>query len=456
MTHTRFGIAASLIAVTLLAAPLAGAQTPRSAKSADPIGAPGSEMRGGADGTTAKLADGIKLRLAPGTRVRFERSTQLVLGRAGQASTPARSLNLLEGRIDVWVPVAKPLRVAVLVRAPRQVSAVVEGGHGIVLSSAAGVTVAAARGNMVAALGNEWRPLREGMARSISPADPSGKPHRLLGATHIAMSDPLLLSLQGASGETTAVWLPVPGAARYNVSVSRPDGTLVRSLRTSTHTARIDQLGPGLYEVRAQPVDRFGLEGPMSAPDSVRVVGVDLPAGSFMSGGAVLLRRGQRVHFKHVEGVQVSYDAASSYIPAPVSIGLARGHATRVRFRQAGATRDSASLTLAPLGLSARIEIGPQLARWPSDTVHVAVRVVDWNNHPIPSSIKIETQVSINGSPVNVHWTRRGDTLTSIVPARAGPGPWVVRVEVKDRFGQELGREFLEVASSTARVASAR
>lgn len=456
MAHLKSGMAASLMAVTLLVAPVVGARTPRSAKSAHPAGTPGSELRGGTDGATQKLADGVELHLAAGARVRFGRSTHLTLGKAGQPSTFALSLDLLRGRIDVRVPVAKPPRIAVLVRAPRKVSVVVEGGHGIILSNPAGVTVAAARGDMVAAIGNEWKPLPAGTVRSVGPAAPSGKPHAMLGATHVAVSDPLLLSVQGETRATTAVWLPVRGAARYNVSVSRPDGTEVRTLHTSAHTARLDGLAPGRYEVRVQPIDRFGLEAPVSAPDTVRVVGAKLPAGSFVSDGTVLLGRGQRVHFTHVDGVQVSYDAASAYIPAPVSIGLARGHATRVRFREAGGERDAAALALAPRALSARIEIGPRMAHWPDDKVHVTVRVVDWNNRPVPAGIKLDPSVSINVFPVHVHWTRRGNTLGSVVPAPTIPGPWVVRVEVKDQFGEELGRNFLEIAPSPSRVASAR
>lgn len=453
MAHSSL-IATSLMAVTLLVAPMAGARTPRSAKSAHPVGAPGSELRGGAEGATQKLPDGVKLKLAAGARVRFERRTQLTLGKAGEPSTPALSLDLLAGRIDVWVPAAKPPRIAVLVRAPHKLSAVVEGGHSIIQSVKAGVTVAAARGDMVAAVGNEWKPLPEGMARSVGPSDPSGKPHAMIGGTRIAVSDPLLLSLEGKAASTTAVWLPVRGAASWNVSVTRPDGAMVRTFHTSTHSVRLEKLGPGRYEVRAQPVDRFGLQGPVSPPDTVRVVGVKLPPGSFVSNGTVLLGRGQRAHFTHIDGAEVSYDAASTYIPAPASIGLAQGHATRVRFREAGADRDSATLALAPRALSAHIEIGPRLAHWPDDQVRVTVRVVDWNGRPVPSWIRLTPRVKINISPVDVHWTRHGSTMTGVVPAPTVPGPWVVRVEVKDQFGEELGRNFLEVAPHTSRVAA--
>ena len=370
---------------------------------------------------------------------------------AGDTGIVARAA---EGRIDVRVPASRPPRIAVLVRAPRHVSAVIKGGRGIVVSTKAGVALAAREGEMLTAVGNDWKPLPQGMVRSIGPADPSGRTHAMLGATHLAVSDPLLVSLDGKTRATTAVWLPVTGAARYRVSVSRTDGRVVRTFLTSTHMAKLDNLAPGRYEVRAQAVDAFGLEGPGSTPDTVRVVGVELPAGSFVSDGTVLLAHDQRAHFTYVDGVEVSYDAATTYIAAPSDIGLARGNATHVRFREAGSNHDAATVKLAPRALSADIEIGPRLARWPSDTVTVTVRVVDWKGRPVPASTKLEARVQINVTPVDVQWTRRGNVMSGVVPASTQPGPWVIRVEVEDQFGESLGRNFLEVAPSPSQVAS--
>lgn len=441
------------MAVTLLAAPVAGARTPHSAKSAHPVG---SELQGGPSGKTEKLPEGVQLQLGAGARIRFERSTRLTLGKAGEPTTRALTLDLLSGRLDVRVPKARPPRIAVLVRAPHKVSAVVKGGHGIVLDNKAGVTVAAPQGEMLTAIGNDWRVLAEGMVRNVGPAAASTRPHAMLGATRLAVSQPLLLSLTGKAENTSAVWLPVRGAARYEVTVSRRDGSVVRTIRTTSHTAHLGRLAPGLYEVRARPVDCFGLEGPLSEPDTVRVVGVELPPGSFVSDGTVLLGRGQRARFTHIDGVEVSYDAATTYIPAPMSIGLARGNSTRVRFRAAGAKDDSAALVLAPRALSARIQIGPQMAHWPNDKVTVRVRVVDWNGRPVPSWIKLEPSVKVNVAPVDVRWVHHGNVLSAVVPTPSVPGPWVVRVEVHDQFGEELGRNFLEVAQAPSRVASAR
>jgi len=48
---------------------------------------------------------------------------------------------------------------------------------------------------------------------------------------------------------------------------------------------------------------------------------------------------------------------------------------------------------------------------------------------------------------VPLEFKRDGAWFRGVLPARPGPGPWVVRVEVKDEHGLELGRDFVEVAS---------
>jgi hypothetical protein len=47
-----------------------------------------------------------------------------------------------------------------------------------------------------------------------------------------------------------------------------------------------------------------------------------------------------------------------------------------------------------------------------------------------------------------VAFTREGNRLIGTVLPTANPGPWVLRVEVKDQFGALLGRDFLEIAKA--------
>jgi hypothetical protein len=42
-------------------------------------------------------------------------------------------------------------------------------------------------------------------------------------------------------------------------------------------------------------------------------------------------------------------------------------------------------------------------------------------------------------------WTHVGNTYSTKVPPTAGTGPWVVRVDGQDDFGDAAGRDFLEL-----------
>jgi hypothetical protein len=57
---------------------------------------------------------------------------------------------------------------------------------------------------------------------------------------------------------------------------------------------------------------------------------------------------------------------------------------------------------------------------------------------------------------VAVSWTRSGNVLSAQIPAATGRGPWVVRVEVSDEFGDPAGRDFLEVAGADSDRVSTR
>ena len=58
--------------------------------------------------------------------------------------------------------------------------------------------------------------------------------------------------------------------------------------------------------------------------------------------------------------------------------------------------------------------------------------------------------VEMGVEPVAVDFKAEGGWLRGVLPPRSGEGPWVVRVEVKDHSGRELGRDFVEVAAAAA------
>ena len=47
--------------------------------------------------------------------------------------------------------------------------------------------------------------------------------------------------------------------------------------------------------------------------------------------------------------------------------------------------------------------------------------------------------------PVEVAWDKQPDVWNAKLEAQPGPGPWVVRLEVRDQGGELLARDSLEV-----------
>ena len=158
-----------------------------------------------------------------------------------------------------------------------------------------------------------------------------------------------------------------------------------------------------------------------------------------------MLPRHQRVKFTHAEGLELSYDRATHFVPVPESAGLNRGRQVLVRLRERGQT-DEARLTLAPSVLTTDVELGPQLATWPGDTVTLRICVRGESRSAAGQETAIHPEVTINGNHVAPRWTQRGDAWLGTVPPPSTPGPWVVRVRVFDDFGELTGRASLEVA----------
>ncbi len=142
----------------------------------------------------------------------------------------------------------------------------------------------------------------------------------------------------------------------------------------------------------------------------------------------------------------MTYGRSSYFVPAPRRVGLSRGEPTLLRLR-VPKSKQEAKIELAPIELSASVELSPQLARWPRDPVRIAVRV-SAKGTDLP---KVTPTVTVNGAPEQVTWRRSGGSLSAVVPPKSGGGPWVVRVEVTGPRGHELGRGFLEVARAAPR-----
>jgi hypothetical protein len=161
----------------------------------------------------------------------------------------------------------------------------------------------------------------------------------------------------------------------------------------------------------------------------------------------VLLGQRSRVKLIGADGLEASYGVSSHFVRAPGTVGLSRGDSTVLRLREPGTT-DEVKLGLEPRTLHAAVEISPKSAHWPQDKIDVSVKLFDARGQAVAEGVKVKTTVLVDIQPVDVNWTRTGNVLTAQIPAATGHGPWVVRVEVTDEFGDPAGRDFLEVAGT--------
>jgi hypothetical protein len=143
----------------------------------------------------------------------------------------------------------------------------------------------------------------------------------------------------------------------------------------------------------------------------------------------------------------MTYEGAGRYVPASQAVSLYRGETTMVSFRVPGSVYPTTA-RLRPRGLYAHVTLGPRRAVWPNDAVQIAVELRSKAGEAIPQWVELKTDVRLGIEPIEVEFTRSGNRLIGTVPPSVNPGPWVLRVEVKDQFGALLGRDFLEIAKA--------
>jgi hypothetical protein len=387
------------------------------------------------------LPGGAKLHLARGTVLKLLRPTRLPLY-PGKPATPAQVVQLSSGSVRVVIP--KTSGVAVLVRAPRSVSAVIKSGAGVVVANDEALTVAAFEGDMLAAVGDKWRPLNEGFARSFHVADATGKPRRIVGVPGLDSAAAVALA-PGGAGSHRVSWSAVPGAAAYRVRiVDATRATPARELETSELAAQFTGLDAGRYELLLAAKDAYGLEGP-AARGEVDMLGLELPAGARVVGNDIELGMRHRLRFSDSTGLELSYGSAAPFVAAPSDVGVVNRGPTLVRVRRSGEAAEL-SFRLLPRDVRAEVDLAPVLALWPRDAVTIRIALRDGQGRRLTPGANLRPEVSVNLDPVAVSWTRRGDVLEATLPPRADKGPWVVRVQVRDEHGEEIGWGSLEVA----------
>jgi len=410
-----------------------------------------------AEGTTKQLPGGALLHLAPGTRIETGRAIKLQLAAPGSPQTLTQVVKLISGRVDIDIPASKAPKTAVLIQAPHKVSAVAKGGHSIAIADANRVTVAAVDGDMLAASGNDWKTLPSGLVRGFVGSDPSYQEQKVPGVPALSISQPLLLSLGAEAPAAHAVASGVKEADHYQLSVWRvteKGNEFVRRV-DARGTAAISGLKPGRYQVTARAVDATGIFGQESAASSLRLVGAELPSGARYEDGAILLGQRARAKLVGATGLEATYNASAHFVAAPDSVGLTRGESTLLRLREPGSTEE-VRVALEPRALRADVQITPKHPRWPEDMLEVTVQLFDARGRAVAESTPVKPTVLVDVQEVEVTWLRSGNLMHTFIPAPNNRGPWVVRVEIADEFGDPAGRDFMEVAGPTVDRVSAR
>lgn len=355
------------------------------------------------------------------------------------------SFALQSGRVDVELP--KAGRNAVLVNLGK-LSSIVTSGHSAYRVDTGEQTVANVEGEVRTLLNDRWQTVPLGWLATLSKEDPNATAHANLAPPALTSKQRMWFAPHEAVPMHGFKWDPVAGASRYDLRVRHlPDGKLIdlRSTQKNEWLEGLAPVEPGRYSVALRSVDTRGLEGNWSAESEVRVIGVVLPPGGYANEQAIYIGDGQQVQFTNTDGLEMTYLGAGRYFPAAQGAGLYRNAKTVIGFRMPGSL-DTAIARLEPRGIYADVHIGPQKAIWPRDPISIDIQLKSKNGGEIPSFVQVVPTVTLGTDPVEVSFEQNGNMLHAVLPPSDKPGPWIVRVDVADQYGVDLGHEFLEIA----------
>ena len=396
----------------------------------------------GPEGARFSVPGGPVVAAEPGAELRVLSIPQpLTLGASG--TTQGYTVVLRAGGLSVSVP--KGSSSAVVLAAPRRVSAIVQNGSARANTTKTRTAVACADGTTtVSSDGGGFRPLPPGRVQIVEAGKTSV---RDAVVAPVRLHGPRIVIAPGGSAKLGKLsWDPVAGATEYRARLRRDsDGTRVLDQRTTKPELVVEAIPTGAYTLSVESIDDSGLGSAAPLDQAVRVVGVELPQGAYADArGTLFLGKGQEARFVGVEGLEMTYGRAGRFVRAANKARLHRDEPTVVLFRFPGSF-ETVSARLAPRALKAEVQISPRTATWPKDPIDIRYRVVDGDGSAAPSWLEPRARVLLGLTPLDVRFTRDGEWMRARVAPRSGGGPWVVRVEVEDQDGIPLGRDFVEV-----------
>jgi hypothetical protein len=248
-------------------------------------------------------------------------------------------------------------------------------------------------------------------------------------------------------------WEPLPGAARYLVTLARDAqmNDVVTSAKLGGDAAgwTTAPLRAGAYWVAVRARLAGGVETQVSAPRPLRVVRLAIDSGATFVArdSVVVLPPGRAVRLEDPSGLEARL-AGKAFLPAPGAFTVRAGDPpSEIGLRLRGDDAGVVSLRLEARKLRAEVDLAPLRARWPEDPVLVSVRLSDPSRRLDVSELEPRLYVRVNDKPELVRWRHVGGAWAAMIPPKQGSGPWVVRVEVRDTDGNPLGHGALEVVS---------
>ena len=394
-----------------------------------------------AQGESRELLRDVRLVVSAGAKAEPMITSTLPVGAKG-ARVPVQTIEVDSGRVDAFFGDSKVGR-GVLLQGPDKVLGISTGGHIAMLVSEATIVIAAIEGDALVGSESKFKPLESGKIRVFTRASKTTRDFPLPEKAELASDTGLAVAMTGGVDVDLRAVSEGPISLVLTDTCGAPVKPAVR--RESGAKLSVSVPRAGIYYAFARRLGESDMEGPLSEPVRIQVLG--LAEGQAPPVNEVFfLDHGERVRLAGTEGLEVRYGSSPHYAPAPSSIGLSRAKVTRVEFRDPKAKNNSAVVVLAPRVQRAEIEIGPAGAKWPGKPVTLRVGLWDGVGRLMTKKGDLDVRVTVNSKTVPVAWRDSEQGLLAQIAPQKGPGPWIVRVNVYDRAGKRLARDILEVA----------
>ncbi|NRA32566.1 MAG: hypothetical protein HRU17_04430 [Polyangiaceae bacterium] len=397
----------------------------------------------GPDAVILRIGADSTIKISPDSRLRLEHFIKLSLG--DRRKTHTLLLRLEHGKVETNLPDKKQIVVAVLVRGPNALSTVAMRGRSVTAARDGKLAAAAHTHSMMTAHKGHWDDLGAGLtALGVRREGYSSAVALLSRPKDPRLGQAIVGAFETGQAFTNAIVEAVPNARSYHFQV-REDGKLVASARSDTLEAKLTGIPPGVFSVSVSALDEMGLESPASRGTTFRVVGVKLPEDAVQSeDGTIFLAHHQGLQLVGILGLEAGFGQYPYFVPAPERVGLTRQRPTTMILRDPR-THDSVQMRLRPRQLTATTTFHAVGQEWPKDGLGVEVKLADSSGRAIDESSEPNIELSFNARAVAATWEQDGDVRTTTLKMPQGVGPWAVRLDITDAWGQNIGHEILEL-----------